>query len=358
MRSILGPIIVKKECVKSWINVDWTKIVDNDYVSDSFLLENESKLKVKTFLYKDNKLIDKYPEKSNWEKICKRNTPEIINKLNPNAVDLWNNNTKETIDLVLKHSKYLTLDCMRYLFVCYDDPRLSDLLLKNIGNVSDEIISLCSNPYLTDYIITNWKTLPDDKVFNRNPKLFNLIMNDPDIDWVYVSQRTEIEFAEFLIKNKEHLYWKEITYNHNPGLTNFIIENEINLDLNLLTLNRNPKLMDLKIKNITRLNRRHILMYPRNADLLLILHQLNPISPEELRFVFKNSSPKLTDLITSFQCLWPHVLSENTNKELEEYKYKQRDTLNHSTMSKYHNILELDKKRNSSIISSIIDSLV
>jgi len=351
MRSIISLLIVKKESVKTWINVDWNEIVDNDYVSDSFLLENESKLKVERFLHKNNKLIDKYPEKSDWDKICKRNTPSFVNKRNPDAVELWNDDNKETIDLVLKHSNHLNNNNIGFLFTYYDDPRLSDLLIRNIGKVSDAVIASCPNPYLTDYIITNWKKLPKDKFWNRNPRLFNLIMNDPDVDWTYVSERTEVEFAEFLIKNKEHLYWKAIVVNHNSGLTKFIIENESMLDLSLLILNRNPELMDLKIKNINKLDRKSILTYHRNADLLLRLDRIHLI---EWMHVFKNPNPKLTDLITSTVCSWNNQLSENTNKKLEKYKYERRDRLNHSLLSKHHNILELDKKRNNSIIDSLI----
>ena len=171
-----------------------------------------------------------------------------------------------------------------------------------------------SNPDLTDFLILNWESLDNSKIHNKNPKLFELIkqsIKTPE-DWISISCRTEIEFAEFLIKNKQYLHWRSISRNHNSGLTDFIIENEKEICKHTLTYTENPKLMQLKIKYKNELDWNYI-SEKYNNELLL-----DNLELADWDYLSKNESPELTNVIISHPGEVSFgYLSRNKNKLLD-----------------------------------------
>ena len=311
MWSILSLVIKPKKELTNGINVDWSSIHLNLSISDEFLLKNSDKIKG-GFLRKNCDLIRKYPEKANWLTICNNPSDELIDVI------------LENIDLLNKNHKFRLSRST--------NPRLANFI---IHNQQLKYIANNSNPGLTDYIIENWNKLPPTKFKNKNPKLFELIMNDPNPDWNFLSGRVEIEFAEFLINHKNDLIWKEVSFNSNPGLTKFLICNEPNLYWPGITRNKNPRLMKLKIKNKLKLDWDYISHY--GGQFLL-----DNIELANWKFVSGNRNPILTKLIMdNYNKLDYEVLSSNKNKKLDNFKLKHLDKLDHKKLSLYMNITRL-----------------
>jgi len=324
MISILSLLVKSKLKFKPWVKVEWKCIIHNRFVPDSVLLENEKKIKSKQYLYRNIKLMNKHPEKNNWIR-------------------------------VVAEGKHLNL-CKQYQHINIDklvksrDPIMADFIISQMKRYPIHV-AMNSNPGLTYFLILNWETLDNNKIHNKNPKLFELIMQSIKTkdDWIFISGRTEIEFAEFLIKNKQHLHWITISRNHNSGLTDFIIENEKEICKQTLTYNENPKLLQLKIKYKDELDWNHISGEYSNE---LLLDNLDRANWDDLS---QNQNPELTNVIISHpEQVSFNYLSRNKNKMLDNFKKEHKDKLDHTAMSIYSNIMEIDKRRTASILSVII----
>jgi len=314
MQSILSMILKTERELIDGIEVDWSSIHLNLNVSDEFLLKNSDKMKG-GFLRKNCDLIRKYPEKANWLTICRNPSDELIDVI------------LENIDRLNKNHKIRLLSST--------NPRLANFIIQN---QQLKYIANNSNPGLTDYIIENWNKLPPTKFKNKNPKLFGLIMNDPNPDWRFLSGRVEIEFAEFLINHKNDLIWREVSFNSNPGLTKFLICNESDLYWPEITRNKNPRLMKLKIKNKLKLDWNYISQC--YGQFLL-----DNIELANWKFVSRNKTPILTQLIMdNYDKLDYKALSSNKNKKLDSFKLKHLDKLDHKKLSLYINITRLSNR--------------
>ena len=269
--------------------------------------------------------MDKYPEYVDWDYI----PPFPSTYDNDEFADLW-----------IKHNDRINYKCK---IIGNSNPKMTKLILEIIAtgqakNMPDysKYLTNNKNPGLTDYFTTNWSTLNDSKFLNKNPKLFNLMMNDPDPNWGYLSQREEPEFAEFLIKNEEHLDLIMLARNSNPGLTDFIINIAHKLEMECLSFNKNPKLMELKKKNKDKLCWGYISACYGNE---LLLENLNMAS---WRSLSKNRNPEITEtLINNPDKVDYENISRNANKKLIKFKEMHKDKLT-DLYCAHSNILEID----------------
>jgi len=299
MDSILKLVLIPKRKLKQWVKIHWDVIRFNPSVPDSFLLENESNLGSKVFLCKDRELISKYPEKTDWSLVCKFS-------LNTCA------------DLIMKNT-HLLKGHLLDIVIGSTNPKLVDLIIRSLRHVDYYDcynVAINHNPGLTQYLKDNWKYLPHVKFLNKNSKLFDLMMNDPDPNWKALSSRTEPEFSDFLIRNKLNLNWHVVSNNSNSGLTDFLIENEDLLDKDTIVYNRNPKLLHLRIKYLKPPHWNYLSEFDDDLPLLY---------PECIvwKFMSLNPSKKLTKLIIdNHKKLDYSRLSRNKNSKLNKFMYE------------------------------------
>ena len=319
MISILKLILKPVEKLRDWIIPKYYDMVLNPYVSDRFLLKNKNKLKTKMFLYKDPKLMDKYPEFVDW------------NYIGNSAY-----NDDDFADLWIKH-----LDKIRsHKIIVNKNPKIAKLIksMAKLTKYSTDswYLSTNSNPGLTEYLTKHWKLLPKTKFTNMNPKLFNLMMNDPNPCWISLSGREEPEFADFLIKNEENLNLDEIAKNSNPGLTDFIIKISHKLNMKQLTKNKNPGLSELKKSNKDKLDWNYISC---GKDKLL----LDNLGLADWAALSRNENQEVVEtIVNNPDKVDYNGLSFNRNKKLIKFKEIHRSKLTHRALCSNSNILEID----------------
>jgi hypothetical protein len=324
MISILKLILKPVEKLRDWIEPNYDAMILNPYVPDKFLLKNRNKIKSKYFLYTDPKLMDKFPEFVEWNYV--RN--DSYN--NDNFADLW-----------IKHADRIT---NKGKIIANTNPKMAKLILETIrlfplNRMQDYLWGLASNenPGLTDYLTTNWNKLPNTKFLNKNPKLFDLMMSDPNPYWNWLSTREEPEFADFLIKNEKYLNIEEILKNSNPGLTEFIINISYQINKYCLSENKNPGLLELKKRNKDKLNWRFISTYGKDELLLENLDLADWLSLSD------NENQELTEiLINSPDKVNYNEIALNSNKKLIKFKEAHEDKFHHFSLCSRSNIMEIN----------------
>lgn len=262
--------------------------------------------------------MDKYPEFVDWNYIGN----SAYN--NDNFADLW-----------IKH-----FDKIRHhKIIVNKNPKMAKLI-KSVAltksSTDSWYLSMNSNPGLTEYLTKHWKLLPKTKFTNTNPKLFNLMINDPNPCWLSLSGREETEFAEFLIKNEEHLDLDELAKNSNPGLTELIIKISHKLNMKQLTKNKNPALLELKKRNKDKLYWNYISEYCKDE---LLLENLDKAHWWGLS---KNENREITEtIVNNSDKVDYHGLAFNRNKKLIKFKEIHKDKLTDQYCT-HSNILEID----------------
>jgi hypothetical protein len=223
------------------------------------------------------------------------------------------------------------------------NPKMTKLILETIATGQSKImpdypwyLATNKNPGLTDYLTTNWNKLNYSKFYNKNPKLFDLMMNDPNPSWSILSEREEPEFADFLIKNEEKLNLRLLARNSNPGLTDFIIKIAYKLNMDYLSDNRNPKLTELKNKNKDKLNWIVISAHCNNELLLNNLDKAHWCSLSG-----NENSEIIETLINNPDKVNYDRISKNENKKLIKFKEIHKDKLTDQYCA-HSNILEID----------------
>jgi hypothetical protein len=319
MISVLKLILKPVEKLRDWVKPNYDAMCMNPHVSDRFKLRNKDKITWKHFLYTDPKLMDKFPEFVDWDYI---------------GNSVYSNN--DFADLWLKHSDKIG----GYKIITNKNPKMAKLIQETVSfeSLNDmSYVAMNSNPGLTEYLTKNWKLLPKLKFINRNPKLFNLMMNDPNPCWSNLSGREEPEFSEFLIKNEEHLDLEMIAKNGNPGLTEFIIKLSPKLNMWFLTHNKNPDLLELKKSNKDKLDWNYISEYCKDE---LLLENLDKVHWWGLS---KNENREITEtIINNPDKVDYHGLSFNRNKKLIKFKEIHKSKLSYHALCSRSNILEVD----------------
>ena len=158
-------------------------------------------------------------------------------------------------------------------------------------------------------------TDPSDIFKSDNPKYFNYIKNNPNINYEKLMMNPSEEMAEFILSNVVRFKLRHICSNPNPGLTKYFYKLEAQLDYTGLSSNTNSALAPLMIRNIEKLRIDDLINNSNDSIVDYLLENKHKYDFSRCH----NENPKMAEIIIKFAS---DMAITNPNPGLTEYNLK------------------------------------